>query len=67
MAMPEQLEKFDASDLTAVIDFKAYMEEQEIDRVKATTYVVPVTLGLPEGITLKNPINITIKISEKKD
>ena len=67
MAMPEQLEKFDASDLTAVIDFMAYMEEQEIDRVKATTYVVPVTLGLPEGITLKNPINITIKISEKKD
>lgn len=67
MAMPEQLEKFDASDLTAVIDFKAYMEEQEIDRVKVTTYVVPVTLGLPEGITLKNPINITIKISEKKD
>ncbi len=67
MAMPEQLEKFDASDLTAVIDFKAYMEEQEIDKVKATTYVVPVTLGLPEGITLKNPINITIKISEKKD
>ncbi|MBD5105385.1 MAG: hypothetical protein HDT41_00090 [Lachnospiraceae bacterium] len=67
MAMPEQLEKFDASNLTAVIDFKAYMEEQEIDRVKTTTYVVPVTLGLPEGITLKNPINITIKISEKKD
>lgn len=67
MAMPEQLEKFDASDLTAVIDFKAYMEEQEIDRVKTTTYVVPVTLGLPEGITLKNPISITIKISEKKD
>lgn len=67
MAMPEQLEKFDASDITAVIDFKAYMEEQEIEKVKTTTYVVPVTLGLPEGIILKNPINITIKISEKKD
>lgn len=67
MAMPEQLEQFDASNLTAVIDFKAYMKEQEIEKVKAATYVAPVTLGLPEGITLKNPVNITIKISEKKD
>lgn len=67
MAMPELLEGFEASSLTAVIDFKAYMEEQDITRIKETTYSVPVSLELPEGITLKNPLSITIKISEKKD
>ncbi|MBD5545384.1 MAG: hypothetical protein HDR01_14385 [Lachnospiraceae bacterium] len=67
MAMPEQLEAFDASDLKALIDFKAYMEEKEMKKVNTTTYSVPVSIELPEGITLKNPITITIKISEKKD
>lgn len=67
VAMPETLEKLDVSTLTAMIDFKTYMEEKEITQVKETTYVVPVIIQLPEGIELKNPVNITIKVSEKKD
>lgn len=67
MAMPAQLEGFDASAWTAAIDLKAYMEEQDMTKINAGTYVVPVSLELPEGITLKNPVKISIKISEKKD
>lgn len=66
-AMPTVLETFDASTLSAVIDFKAYMEEKEITKVRETTYVVPITIELPEGIALKNPVNITIKVAEKKE
>lgn len=67
MAMPELLDKLDVSALTAVIDFKAYMEEKELSQIKEGSYVVPVKIYLPEGVELKNPVNITIKVSEKKD
>ncbi|MBQ7066454.1 MAG: hypothetical protein IJN92_06500 [Lachnospiraceae bacterium] len=67
IAMPDVLEKLDVSTLTAIIDFKAYMEEKEIVQVRESNYVVPVTIQLPEGVELKNPVNISIKVSEKKE
>ncbi len=50
--------------ITGVVDIEAWMEEQNIENLRAGSYTIPVTFALDERITIKNPPSLKIVIKE---
>lgn len=65
LGLPEQLEGLDITQITAKADVEAYMETNDIASLKEESYLIPITLGLPNGITQKLPVNINIKFKRR--
>lgn len=65
LGLPEQLEGLDITQITAKADVEAYMETNDIASLKEESYLIPITLSLPNGITQKLPVNINIKFKRR--
>ena len=65
VGLEEAISNLDISLVTGNISVKAYMQENKITDINKGILVVPVTLNLPEGITLKAPLNISVKFKEE--
>ena len=65
VGLEEVMSNLDISLVTGNISVKAYMQENKITDINKGILVVPVTLNLPEGITLKAPLNISVKFKEE--
>ena len=65
VGLEEVISNLDISLVTGNISVKAYMQENKITDINKGILVVPVTLNLPEGITLKAPLNISVKFKEE--
>lgn len=50
--------------VTGVVDIKAWMQEEDIQNLKAGTYDIPITFALDENIILKNTPTVKIVINE---
>lgn len=61
MGMEEQLKNLNMSQVTATVDVNAYMEEKDITKLEENTYLLPVSLTLPEGITERLPVSVSVK------
>lgn len=64
MGLEEKLKTFDISQVTATVDVKGYMETSGLNSLKESSYLIPVTITLPEGIVQKIPVNINLKFKE---
>ena len=65
VGLEEVIGNLDISLVTGNISVKTYMQENRITDINKGILVVPVTLNLPEGITLKAPLNISVKFREE--
>ena len=65
VGLEEVIGNLDISLVTGNISIKTYMQENRITDINKGILVVPVTLNLPEGITLKAPLNISVKFREE--
>lgn len=64
MGLTKVLENFDIKTVTASIDVEAYMEENDLNNLKENAYLMPVSIKLPDGVTQKLPVNVSIKIKK---
>lgn len=64
MGLTKVLENFDIKAVTASVDVEAYMEENDLSRLTENSYLMPVSMKLPDGVTQKLPVNVSIKINK---
>ncbi|MBR1693093.1 MAG: hypothetical protein IJ711_10050 [Lachnospiraceae bacterium] len=64
--LAKDLDELDMESVNAVVDVKAYMEENDMTSVNAVAYMMPISLELPDGITQKAPVNVNIRLQNKK-
>lgn len=67
MGREKDLDALDAGEISASVDVKAYMEQNNLSTLKKSSYMMPLTPQLPDGIELRIPVNVNIKIQEKEE
>jgi len=53
--------------LVGTVDIEQWMEEEEIEKLKPGTYVIPVSFEVPEEVKIKEEVFIQIIVSEVKE
>lgn len=67
MGLEDVLKNFDVSQVTATVDVKAYMEQNDIDKLDKNVYLLPVTLSLPDGISQRVPVSVGVKFEQAEE
>ncbi|MBO6016239.1 MAG: hypothetical protein J6P60_06635 [Lachnospiraceae bacterium] len=63
--LEKDLADMTSEDITAFVDVKAYMEDNDLDKIRPVSYMMPVTIRLPEGVSLRVPVNVNVRFEEK--
>jgi len=66
MGLGADMDNLAEEGISGQVDVKAYMDENDITELKSVSYMMPVTLQLPDGITQRIPVNVNIRIQEKE-
>lgn len=64
MGLEDVIKNFDVSGVIASVNIREYMDENHITRIDKSSYLIPVTMVLPEGVSLKVPVNVNIQLKE---
>lgn len=62
--LAQNIEKIVMGELNIRVDFEEYMSENNLSELKAGTYDLDLSMDLPEGVVLKQPVQIKVKLSE---
>ncbi|MCM1551325.1 MAG: CdaR family protein [Butyrivibrio sp.] len=62
--LSEQVQTLQSGTVAATVDIDAWMDKQNIERLRAGTYTVPVTFAVGEDITVRNAPSVRIVIKE---
>lgn len=65
LGLTQTLAVFDMNTVTADVDVKAYMEENDLESLEEIAYLMPITLKLPDGVTQKLPVSVSVKIKKE--
>ena len=65
IGLAQNLEKLQLSSLNYRVDFGDYSLGHDVTDFKEGTYNCEVSFDLPEGITLKDPVKLSVKLKEK--
>lgn len=60
----EKIAAMKVADISLQINWDAYMQSQNSDGLTKGTYRVPVTIVLPEGITLKKEVSLSVRLNK---
>ena len=60
----EQVQTLQSGTVAATVDIDAWMDKQNIERLRAGTYTIPVTFAVGEDITVRNAPSVRIVIKE---
>ena len=66
IGLAQNLEKLQLSSLNYRVDFGDYSLGHDVTNFKEGTYNCEVSFDLPEGITLKDPVKLSVKLKEKE-
>ncbi len=65
IGLAQDLEKLQLSSLNYRVDFGEYSLAHDVTEFKEGTYSCDVSFDLPEGITLKEPVKMSVKLTKK--
>lgn len=60
----EKIAAFKVTDVSLQINWDAYMQSQNSDELAKGTYRVPVTIVLPEGVSLKKEVSLSVRLNK---
>lgn len=60
----EQIQTLQSGTVAGTVDIDAWMDKQNMERLKAGTYTIPVTFAVGEDITVRNAPSVRVVIKE---
>lgn len=63
----EQIRPLKQGEVRGIVDIAAWMNEEEIQTLRAGNYTIPVAFMLDEDIVIENPMTVRIVISETEE
>ena len=67
IGLPADISGIQASAVTGEVDVQKWMEEQEMTEPEPGYYTVEVDFGLPENVTLLEPVTVTMHLSKMEE
>lgn len=67
MGLDEDLAALDTTKISARVDVEEYMEQNNFSSIREMSYMMPLSLQLPDGITERIPVNVNIKLQKKEE
>lgn len=67
IGLAEEVSELRGGDLNGTVDISAWMQQHGMDSPDPGFYTVEVAFNLPEGVTLLEPVTVTLHISEIGD
>lgn len=63
----EQIQTLQSGTVAGTVDIDAWMDKQNIERLRAGTYTIPVTFAVGEDITVRNTPGVKVVIKEAEE
>lgn len=63
----EQIQTLQSGTVAGTVDIDAWMDKQNMERLKAGTYTIPVTFAVGEDITVRNAPSVRVVIKESEE
>ncbi|MDE7252937.1 MAG: hypothetical protein K2O32_08355 [Acetatifactor sp.] len=65
--LSEQIQTLQSGTVAGMVDIDAWMDKQNMERLRAGTYTIPVTFAVGEDITVRNTPSVRVVIKEAEE